>query len=582
MSVDLLPEQESPSRAAPSSAAPDAAAAESDGARKWKRVLIGLGALVIVVAAGAIMSSAAAPSVEEVGMTHTITRGSLEVSVTEQGQLESSQNIEIKCRVRGGSTVLKVIEVGTKVEPGTVLVELDQSTIEDNINQNTITYQAAVATHTQSEADVAVAKIAIDEYIEGTFRSEMQTLQKDLAIAQSNLRTARNMLEHSERMFKKGYTSELEVESNQFTVEQAQLELDLKKTEIEVLEKFTKAKMLKELRSTLEAKEAKLASDKAAMDLAEARLIREKEQLENCIIKAESSGMVIYPSAAEWKSTPDIEEGATVREDQILLLIPDLTQMQVKVGIHESKVDRIRAGMDARVKMLDESLTGTVKSVASITRPAGWWTGNVVKYDTIIDIDGREGVSLKPGMSVEVKVVLASYDDVLTIPVAAVVEQEGQFVCWVKTDSGVQRRRLELGDSNDQFIVVNGGVKEGDEVVLNPRAYIKEAQVEALKPDADKPADAPAETGPKGESQEMTDRDNNNGQKKKKPAEPKLTGAMLLKAGDKNGDGVLTIDEFGENAKDFGSTDTNQDGKVDLTELNAALKRAGAAASGKS
>ena len=89
---------------------------------------------------------------------------------------------------------------------------------------------------------------------------------------------------------------------------------------------------------------------------------------------------------------------------------------------------------------------------------------------------------LKPGMSASVEVFLARHNNVLTIPVAAVVEQEGQFFCWVKTAESMQRRRLDLGDSNDQFIVVNGGVKEGDEVVLNPRAVIQDAQIDALKP----------------------------------------------------------------------------------------------------
>ena len=41
---------------------------------------------------------------------------------------------------------------------------------------------------------------------------------------------------------------------------------------------------------------------------------------------------------------------------------------------------------------------------------------------------------------------------------------------------------MQLGDSNNQFIVVEAGLKEGDEVVLNPLAFIEEAQTDALKP----------------------------------------------------------------------------------------------------
>jgi hypothetical protein len=204
------------------------------------------------------------------------------------------------------------------------------------------------------------------------------------------------------------------------------------------------------------------------------------EELEHCVIKAERSGLVIYPSAARWKNAPEIEEGTTVYKNQVLLLMPDLSKMQVKVGIHESIVDRIKPGLAARVTLPDKTLNGKVSSVASVTRPAGWWTGNVVKYDTIIELPSVDG--LKPGMSAEVEVVMARHADVLTIPVAAVVETvEGDF-CWVKTAEGAKRRSLKLGDTDDSFIVVKAGLKEADEVVLNPLAFIEEAQSEVLKP----------------------------------------------------------------------------------------------------
>jgi multidrug efflux pump subunit AcrA (membrane-fusion protein) len=196
------------------------------------------------------------------------------------------------------------------------------------------------------------------------------------------------------------------------------------------------------------------------------------------VIKAAKGGLVIYPSAAAWKRTPDITEGATVRKDHVLLLMPDLTKMQVKVGIHESIIERVRPGLKAIVTLPDRTLEAEVTKVASVTRPAGWWTGNVVKYDTVIELPSDEG--LKPGMSAEVEVIMAVHKDVLTIPVAAVVETDKGAFCWVKTAEGTVRRVLELGDSNDVFIVVKAGLKEGEEVVLNPIAFIEEAQEDAL------------------------------------------------------------------------------------------------------
>ena len=128
----------------------------------------------------------------------------------------------------------------------------------------------------------------------------------------------------------------------------------------------------------------------------------------------------------------------------------------------------------------NETLDAEVSSVAAVTRPAGWWTGNVVKYDTIIEL--KDGKGLKPGMSAEVEVILAKHENVIKIPVSAVVETEKGTFCWVKTASGVKRRLLQLGDTNDVFIVVKGGVAEGDEVILNPLAHIDEAQQEVLQP----------------------------------------------------------------------------------------------------
>jgi multidrug efflux pump subunit AcrA (membrane-fusion protein) len=181
--------------------------------------------------------------------------------------------------------------------------------------------------------------------------------------------------------------------------------------------------------------------------------------------------------------------------------MPDLAKMQVKVGIHESIIDRIKPGLPARVTLPDQTLDGNISSVSPVTRPAGWWTGNVVKYDTIIELPSVDG--LKPGMSAEVEVIMDRHEDVLTVPVAAVVETaEGDF-CWVKTAERVQRRLLQLGDTNDSFIVVKAGLKEGDEVVLNPLDFIEEAQNEVLKPvDEAEPAEkeSPESGGASGQS----------------------------------------------------------------------------------
>ena len=237
------------------------------------RPLLWLSLLGLVVVCGA--SALALASRDGVGetkefLTHTVERGDLVVSVTEEGTLESSSNVEIKCRVKGGSTVLSVVDTGTQVKEGDELVRLDQSQIEDSISQQRIAYETAVANLATAESDVAVAKIGITEYLEGTFRSEVTTKQKELVIAESNLKSAKTSLDHAEKMFRKGYTSMLDLQAQKDAVRHAELELKVKETDLEVLEKFTKAKQIEELQSLLKIAEARLASTKASLDLEKA------------------------------------------------------------------------------------------------------------------------------------------------------------------------------------------------------------------------------------------------------------------------------------------------------------------------
>jgi HlyD family secretion protein len=266
-------------------------------------------------------------------MTHVVKRGELTVTVTENGTLESSNNKEIKCLFKCGSTVLWVIETGTLVKPGDELVKLDTSLIEENITRQQIAYERAVANQIIAQSDVDVAETNIEEYINGTYLEERSTIEKEIFDAQEVVKKAE--LAHSSvvRMAAKGLIRDLQLEGEKFAVDSAVKDLEMKKRKLETLDQYKKKKSMQQFKSTLEAAKAKLAAEEASLLLEKDRLDRDKEQLVNCIIKSDAGGLVIFPSAAEWKDTPDIEEGAAVREQQTLLMIPDLTKMQVKVGI---------------------------------------------------------------------------------------------------------------------------------------------------------------------------------------------------------------------------------------------------------
>lgn len=439
--------------------------APSTGPSQASRGLLLLCVVLGLATAATLIVGAMHP--EETGprLTHVATCGDLLVTVTEQGTLESAENTEIKCKVRGQNTVIWVVDSGTLVEKGDVLLKLDTLFIEEQIDERTkySNWSRSAAEH--SKTRVSTAALAIEEYEQGRFVTELMAAEKDLVLAESNLGTAKNILSHTQRMAESGYRSELDLEEKRFSVAQAKLDVNLNKTRLDVLKRFSKEEQLQTLKGDLEATKATHEADAERAMADESRRQRAADELQHCVIRAPRAGLVIHPNAAQWESQP-IAEGSTVWKDKVLLLMPDLSKMHVKVGIHESVVDRVKEGRPAKVTVPGRELEGTVSSVASVTRPAGWWTGNEVRYDALIELPPLDG--LRPGMSAEVEVLIAEYKDVLTVPVAAIVETADGNFCWVKTAAGNERRQIVLGDSNDVFTIVEEGLQEGDELILNP------------------------------------------------------------------------------------------------------------------
>ncbi|MCP4450344.1 MAG: hypothetical protein GY809_02705 [Planctomycetes bacterium] len=413
--------------------------------------------------------------------THRVQRSDLIVSVTEQGILESYDNTEIRCKVQSHSVITWAIESGTYVKPGDELMRLDTLEIEDAISERTKYALWSQSASERSASDVASSTLAIDEYLEGRYRTQLMELKKDLAITQSNQLTAQNMLAHAETMAARGYVSELDVDDATSARLNAELTVGVTEKQMEVLEQYTKAMELETLKGNLNEARARHAANVERAKMDAIRRDQATEELGHAVICAEQSGLVIYPPAERWKRTPEIEEGAHVHRNQVLFLMPNLYKMQVKIGIHESLIDRIKPGLAARIKLPDLTLDGTVTSVAEVTAPAGWWTGTVVKYETVIELPVVEG--LKPGMSANVEVMIDLHENVLTLPVNAVLQTtEGTF-CWVLTTEGPhERRTLTLGDTDEAFVVIEAGLQEGDQVVLDPLASIFEAQTLALMP----------------------------------------------------------------------------------------------------
>jgi HlyD family secretion protein len=435
-------------------------------------------------------------------MTVVVTKGLLQVRVTEDGEVESAKPVLLKCLVAGGSQILEIVPDGTRIvakgaekidptdiEVGDQIVKLDDSKIKDALDKQRITVGNAETQLIQAQKDLSIAKISVTEYEQGTFVQELQGLDAEVTIALENLRGAQNQYVYTQKMFRKGFVTKLQLEADQFAVKRSGLELQQSETKRTVLVKFTKEKMMEDFVSNVKTANQQVKQKQSALALEKRSLERVSKQFQNCVILAPQPGMVVYHNERSRygrSSAAAIEEGAAVREHQAIVRLPDFSRMQVKVNVHESKVQQVAVGDRAllTIQGYNKPLQGVVIEIANQPETTSWYQAKVKEYATIVKIENiPEG--MVPGMSAEVVIEVEQRDAVLKLPVESVIEIGGKYYAWSNAVDGSSRKTLTVaksskGDnrvlSDSKFIAIETGVTQGDVIVLNPRDVVPEAR----------------------------------------------------------------------------------------------------------
>jgi hypothetical protein len=152
---------------------------------------------------------------------------------------------------------------------------------------------------------------------------------------------------------------------------------------------------------------------------------------------------------------------------------------EIRDRFRDKEMEKVADGMKATVRVeafSERLLHGHVKSVATVASQQDWSSADVKVYQTMIAIDeSLEG--LKPGMSAEVTIhVESAGEHVLTVPIPAIVggaELGRTRKVFVKTDDDqIVEREVLVGLSNASSVEIKDGLKEGDEVVMNPKVLL--------------------------------------------------------------------------------------------------------------
>ncbi len=418
---------------------------------------------------------------------YVVKRSTFVYETSERGELESSRNVEVRCQVPGrgstGTAILELVPEGTFVHQGDVLAKLDDSALQAELQQHQIVCNTSGAAVTQARNVYETALIARLEYLEGTFKQEEQLILNEMLVAEENLRRAQQFAKYSRRLAGKGYLSPLQLDADEFAVDKARNEMESAQTKLRVLRDFNKEKMVKQLDSDINIARANLDSAEKSYALDLAKLQQVQNQIANCVIRAPSSGEVVYANDRSRRdSEPDIIEGALVRERQVMFRLPDTQHMQVKTKVNESRVGLVAEGMPAKIR-LDSSwgqvLEGRVTRVESYPIPTRWSSSNVKDYAAYVEVLNPVE-NMRPGLAAQVSILIEQRQDALMVPVQAVMEHGRQHYCLLNQNGQRQLRQVKIGSSNDKFVIVEDGISEGDIVLQNPHQFINETDLPSV------------------------------------------------------------------------------------------------------
>ena len=415
-------------------------------------------------------------------ITQVARRGPFDHIVLEQGEVESSSNTEIVCDVKSrgtsGTAILWVIDEGARVKKGQKLVELDSSELELRLKEQKIQVITAEARLATSLANVEQAKISREEYLEGVYKTAEKEIFSLKAVAEQKLRIARLNSQSSERLVAKGLLNALTLEANQFSVADAQNQLDVAESKLKVLQNLTKQKMLVQFDSGIEAAEASLSATQSELMEETSELDDIIEQIGNCVMMAPADGVVVHAnrySSRGGSAEFVVEAGATVRERQEIIRLPDPSLMQVKCKINESRITLITEGMAARIEIdaiPGMKLTGRVVKVNRYAEPGSFFSSSIKEYATIVEIiDPPENI--RTGMTAEVQIFVEQHDDALQIPIEGLYEHGPDMYSLVmKGPDEFVTSKIKIQATNDKMASVDAGLNDDDVVILNLRDHL--------------------------------------------------------------------------------------------------------------
>lgn len=349
----------------------------------------------------------------------TVDKGVIEVSVSASGKVIPAFEEIINSPINS-----RIVEVykrgGDSVDVGTPILKLDLQSAETEYNKQ------------------------LDEEQMKSLQLEQQrvTNHNKLSEMEMNLKVSRMELDRKAvELSNERYLDSLGAGT---TDKVRQVELDYNVSILKLKEDEQKYKNEQALA------EADLKVKELELNIFRKSLAETRRTLEDAQIRSPRKAILTYVNN---------EIGSQIGQGAKVAIVSDLSHFKIEGEIADTYGDRIAAGSKAVIKIGSEKLDGTVSDVTPLSK------NGVISFTVQLEEDNHK--RLRSGLKTDVYVMNAVKDDVLRIANSSYYVGKGEYELFVVNGNQLLKRKVQLGDSNFEYVEVVSGLQEGDQVIVS-------------------------------------------------------------------------------------------------------------------
>ena len=475
----------------------------------------------------------------------------LEDTVSYTGEIKASEDSSVVSKVSAKIKKVNVKE-GDYVTAGTVLAELDDTDVQNTYKSTLASYNSALAGYNSAQAsynsvvnsstkqattgaknNLNSAQLAYNQAV-ANYKREKELYDSDvnLTLAQQSYESAlanynrekelydndtvliaarnalndvKDALERSKQLFEIGAISQLELDSANTAVQNAQANYDSVSSQKQALMDSAKATLVNaeenlkatkinlsasvdnaynsmktaenalnaakenismteiSNKSAVESAKAGMESAKAALESADTALQTVKGNLADTMIKANQTGYIASVNATV---------GQMASAAAPLFTLKDVSSVDVEIEVTESVIPYVKEGTKARVDISSAKLE-KVDGVVTLVNPTkNEQTG---MYTVQVTLDNTEG-KINTGMFANVELVTSTSDGAVAIPTEAILQEEDNYFVYIADSTGKAAVKMPVakGIETEMQTEILSGISAGDLVITSGQDYLSE------------------------------------------------------------------------------------------------------------